>query len=98
MKKEQSDYSIEYRNQLKKGKIWAFYTIFIFLLIIIGLPVVFFAFNLTQTGILIYLCACLIIMIPAIPKIISLSKCPSCNKFMGRNPQNFCPSCGAKIR
>jgi hypothetical protein len=98
MIKEQQDYSEEYKIQLKKGRVWALYTVLIFLLIIIGLPVSFFAFKLDQIGILIYLGVCLLVMIPAIPKIIALSKCPSCKKFMGKNPQTFCPLCGVRIR
>ena len=98
MDNNKEDYSEEFAQQLKKGRIFAFYSIGIFILIIAGLPIAYFSLELNQTGILIYMLLSLLLLVPAIPGLIALKKCPACKKFMGQTPTYFCPLCGVKIR
>ncbi len=39
-----------------------------------------------------------LLLLLSIPKVVSLSKCPSCKRYMGRDIATHCPHCKTKIQ
>ena len=98
MNTDKKDFVEEYRQQTQAFKPWAFVTLFIFVAIVLGLPIAFMIFEIGNVGIFIYILLCLLGLIAMLPVFIKVLKCPSCKKWMGRDVGKFCPLCGVRIR
>ncbi len=98
MEQQVADYTEIYKHQLKRVKIPAIIFLMVLVLLLLGLPAFYIIFTPGSTGILFYLLACTFLAALALPRLVSVLKCPACKKWMGRDVGKFCPNCGVKIR
>ncbi|HPG73918.1 MAG TPA: hypothetical protein PLM49_06465 [Bacteroidales bacterium] len=92
------DYTEICKKQRKRVKIPAIIFLMVLVLILLGLPAFYIIFTPGSTGILLYLLACTLLAAPALPRLVSVLRCPACKKWMGRDVGKFCPNCGVKLR
>ncbi len=95
---QKKDFTKEFSNQKTNFRPWGILLLVSVLALLVVLPILFFVLKLVQAFLIIYILVFVILLILTLPKVIKLSKCPSCKKYMGRDVSKFCPVCGVQIQ
>lgn len=98
MSQSKKDFTDKFAAQKAKLRPWAILVIVTIIAIIIVLPIMFFTSALDSTFLMVYITVCAIALLSAIPSFITLSRCPNCKKYMGRDISKHCPVCGVRIQ
>ncbi len=95
--KKKVDYSKEYAKKLKKFKPISYFLLFLLGTSIIA-PIIILAIGYEGKVLKLFLAVIAIPIILSLFPVYFILKCPACDSYMGQNPGNYCPKCGAKIR
>ena len=95
---QKQDFRQEFTTQRKKLRPWAILLLVLITFLLIVTPILFFVIELDKNLFTGYLTIFVILSLFILAKVVKLSKCPSCKKYMGRDIGKSCSNCDVKIQ